>query len=138
MNKEKIIQLIVWFQVIEEIRITSYNVCYTKLLRVAKDMITIQCNDIEKAIDGIIAEATHNLWEAIAEWEFLLDQKSLFKRVQEQKRVRESNDIQIVNYTPEYQSAFKKLNEEWISNYFEIEDTDKLALDHPKEYILDT
>ena len=104
---------------------------------VAKDMITVQCNDIEKAIDGIIAEATHNLWEAIAEWEFLLDQKSLFKRVQEQKRVRESNDIQIVNYTPEYQSAFKKLNEEWISNYFEIEDTDKLALDHPKEYILD-
>lgn len=104
---------------------------------VAEEMIKGQCADIDVAIDGIMAEARHNLWEAIAEWEFLLDQKSMFKRVQDQKKLRESKDVQIVDYEPKYQSAFKSLNEEWISTYFEMEEADYKALDHPKEYILD-
>ncbi|MFP3597663.1 GNAT family N-acetyltransferase [Chryseobacterium sp. SIMBA_029] len=104
---------------------------------VAKEMIKGQCADIDVAIDGIMAEARHNLWEAIAEWEFLLDQRSMFKRVQDQKKLRESKDVQIVDYHPKYQSAFKSLNEEWISTYFEMEEADYKALDHPKEYILD-
>lgn len=103
---------------------------------VAKEMIKVQCTDIDAAIGGIIAEATHNLWEAIAEWEFLLEQKSIFKRVQEQKKLRESKDVQIVAYEPQYQSAFRSLNEEWISTHFEMEEADYKALDNPKEYIL--
>src|SRR5690606_2560216 len=64
------------------------------------------CADVDVAIDGIIAEATHNLWEALEEWEFLLEQKSIFKRVQEQKKLRESKDVQIVPYEPQYKNAF--------------------------------
>lgn len=103
----------------------------------ALQIIKVQGKDIEMAIDGIIAEASHNLWEALAEWEFLLEQKSLFKRVQEQKKLRESKRVQIVEYEPAYQSAFKSLNEEWISTYFEIEEADSKALDNPQGYILD-
>jgi GNAT superfamily N-acetyltransferase/DNA-binding MarR family transcriptional regulator len=99
--------------------------------------LKIQCADIDIAIEGIINEATHNLWEAIKEWEFLLDKKSLLTRVAEQKKIRESRDVQIVEYTPDYQVAFKSLNEEWISTYFEMEEADYKALDNPKEYILD-
>ena len=106
-----------------------------KGLALAKE-IKIQCSDIDTAIDGIISEATHNLWEAIAEWEFLLEQKSMFKRVQEQKKIRDSKDVQIVAYSPKYQTAFKSLNEEWISNYFEIEETDSKALENAETYIL--
>jgi DNA-binding MarR family transcriptional regulator/N-acetylglutamate synthase-like GNAT family acetyltransferase len=102
----------------------------------AEQIIKVQCADIDIAINGIIAEATHNLWEALAEWEFLLEQKSIYKRVQEQKKLRESKDVQIVEYKPQYKSAFKSLNEEWISTYFEIEETDSKALDNPEEYIL--
>lgn len=51
-------------------------------------------------------------------------QKSLFKQVQ------------IVAYQPQYQTAFKSLNEAWISTYFEMEETDYKALDNPDEYIL--
>lgn len=103
---------------------------------IAEKMMTVQCADIDTAIDGIIDEATYNLWEAIEEWEFLLEQKSLLKRVQEQKKFRESKDVQIVEYEAKYQSAFKSLNEEWISTYFEMEETDYKALDNPEEYIL--
>ncbi|WP_222167208.1 bifunctional helix-turn-helix transcriptional regulator/GNAT family N-acetyltransferase [Edaphocola aurantiacus] len=105
-------------------------------LKVAAKLIKIQCADIDAAMEGIITEARHNLWEAIAEWEFLLEQKSLFKRVLEQKKLREGKDVQIVAYKPEYQNAFRSLNEEWISNYFKMEAADYKALDHPEEYIL--
>ncbi|PWT78249.1 MAG: MarR family transcriptional regulator [Bacteroidetes bacterium] len=101
------------------------------------EKIKVQYADVDAAIESVISEATHNLWEAMAEWEFLLEQKSLLKRVQEQKKLRESKDVQIVPYERKYKSNFKSLNEEWISMYFEMEEADHKALDHPKEYILD-
>lgn len=101
------------------------------------EKIKIQCGDINLAVEDILNQATHNLWEAVAEWEFLLEQKSLLKRVQEQKKLRESKNVQIVDYEPKYQQAFKSLNEEWISNYFEMEEADYKALDNPQEYIID-
>lgn len=100
------------------------------------EKIRVQCADIDAAVAAIIEEATHNLWEAVAEWEFLLEQKSLLKRVQEQKKLRESKDVQIVEYEPQYQAVFRSLNEEWISAYFEMEEADYKALDKPEEYIL--
>jgi len=99
--------------------------------------IKLQCIDVEAAVESLISESNHNLWAALEEWEFLLEQKSLFKRVNEQKKNRESQDVQIVDYTPEYQEAFKALNVEWISTYFEMEEADYKALDNPQEYILD-
>lgn len=50
---------------------------------------------------------------------------------------QDSTDIQIVSYEPKYQSAFKNLNVEWISEFFEMEEPDYRALDHPQEFILD-
>lgn len=96
-----------------------------------------QCVDVDAAIESVISEARHNLWEALAEWEYLLDQKSLLKRVQEQCKLRESKNVRIVEYQDRYQEAFKVLNEQWISTYFEIEEADSKALDNPKSYILD-
>ncbi|MCD9575046.1 bifunctional helix-turn-helix transcriptional regulator/GNAT family N-acetyltransferase [Flavobacterium soyae] len=112
------------------------NVVLTeKGLLLAKN-IKQQLKDIDVAIDGLIAESKHNLWAALEEWEFLLEQKSMFKRVSDQKKIRESKDVKIVEYKPEYQEAFKALNVEWISTYFEMEEADYKALDNPEEYIL--
>lgn len=44
--------------------------------------------------------------------------------------------VKIIDYTPVYKTAFKALNEEWISAYFTMEETDYKVLDHPEEYIL--
>ncbi|HET7333108.1 GNAT family N-acetyltransferase [Dyella sp.] len=46
--------------------------------------------------------------------------------------------VQIVQYRPEHQSAFKGLNEEWITRWFTMEEADYRSLDYPQEYILDT
>jgi len=101
------------------------------------DKIKIQCQDVDMAVENLLNESTHDIWEAIKEWEFLLEQKSLFQRVKEQRKNRESKNVRIVEYEAKYQSFFKELNEQWISTYFEMEEADRKALDNPKEYILD-
>ncbi|OXE98941.1 MarR family transcriptional regulator with acetyltransferase activity [Flavobacterium araucananum] len=98
--------------------------------------LKLQLKDVEAAVDGLISQSTHNLWAALEEWEFLLEQKTLFKRVNEEKKKRESQDVQIVDFELQYLDAFKALNVEWISTYFEMEEADYKALDNPQEYIL--
>jgi len=95
-----------------------------------------QYTDVTNAVEELSAQATHNLWKAIEEWEFLLAQKSLLRRVKEKQKEREGSKVQILDYRPEYKTAFKGLNEEWISTYFKMEEADYKALDNPEEYIL--
>ncbi len=45
--------------------------------------------------------------------------------------------IEIISYQPEYANAFKELNEAWINEFFEMEESDRKMLDDPKGYILD-
>lgn len=45
--------------------------------------------------------------------------------------------IQIIDYLPQHQVAFKEMNKRWIDKYFEMEEIDYKSLDNPNEYILD-
>jgi DNA-binding MarR family transcriptional regulator len=96
-----------------------------------------QIEDVTAAIEKAMKETNHDLWKAMGEWEFLLEQKSLLQRVREEKKIRESREIAIVEFESRYQSAFRQLNEEWITRYFQMEESDHKALDHPAEYIID-
>jgi GNAT superfamily N-acetyltransferase/DNA-binding MarR family transcriptional regulator len=99
--------------------------------------IQVQYADVNAAVETALAEAQYNIWKAIEEWEFLLEQKSLLERVKIEKKLRESKTIEIVDYQPQYKAAFKQLNEEWITTWFKMEEADYRSLDHPQEYILD-
>jgi len=136
----KIIQEMIGAGLVEETAKTEdkrkNNVVLTEKGSLISKNIKQQLEDIDVAIDEIIAESKHNLWAALEEWEFLLEQKSLIKRVREQKKKRESKDVEIVEYKAEYQQAFRELNVEWISKYFEMEEADYKALDNPEDYIL--
>jgi DNA-binding MarR family transcriptional regulator len=96
-----------------------------------------QIDDVTSAIEKTMKETHHDLWKAIGEWELLLAQKSLLQRVREEKKVRESRRVAIVEFDSRHQSAFRQLNEEWITKYFRMEESDHKALDHPIEYIID-
>lgn len=102
-----------------------------------KEKIQDQYVDVEEAINTINMHAANDLWKAIEEWEFLLEQKTLLRRVLEQKKKRESSAVQIIDYLPEHASSFRQLNEQWISSYFKMEEADRFSLDNPQEYILD-
>ncbi len=45
--------------------------------------------------------------------------------------------IEILNYQPNHALAFKELNEAWITQYFTMEESDRLMLNDPQGYILD-
>lgn len=104
--------------------------------REVNDKIQAQYEDVNKVIEDIISQTRHDLWQAIEEWEYLLEQKSLLRRVQEKRKENESRKVKIVSYTSQYQQAFKELNEEWISTYFTMEEADHKALDDPQGYII--
>ncbi|WP_426584742.1 bifunctional helix-turn-helix transcriptional regulator/GNAT family N-acetyltransferase [Mucilaginibacter sp. R-33] len=95
-----------------------------------------QYADVTNAVEELLAQANHDLWKAIEEWEYLLEQKSLLRRVQAHQKIRESNKVHIVPYEPQYATAFKALNEEWISKYFVMEEADYKALDNADSYII--
>lgn len=100
------------------------------------EKIKDQYEDVQFAVEDIGRQATHDLWEAIGEWEYLLEQKSLLKRVADAKRMRESSSVAVIDFSPEHALDFKHLNEAWIRQYFRMEKADHDALDDPKGYIL--
>jgi len=99
--------------------------------------IQAQYTDVESAIEKAIAETQSDLWKAIEEWEFILNKKSLLKRVGDEMKLREGKHVTIVDYEPGYKQAFKELNEQWITRYFKMEASDYKYLDYPEENILD-
>lgn len=102
-----------------------------------REKMQAQLDDVTSAIEKAMTETHHDLWKAIAEWEFLLEQKNLLRRVEEEKKSRESAQVEIVDFVAAHQPAFRQLNEEWITLHFRMEKEDYKALDYPREYILD-
>lgn len=111
-------------------------VSLTKKGKEVNTKIQDQYTDVNNAIEEISGEATNDLWKAMEEWEFLLEQSPLLSRVKNQQKQREGQKVQIVDYEPKYKEAFKALNEEWISAYFKLEEADHRALDNPEGYII--
>ncbi len=99
--------------------------------------VTKQYQDVGSAVEKALAETSNNIWEAIGEWEYLLKEKSLLERVRHEKKLRESSEVLIVDYKPEYKTAFKDLNVQWIEQHFKMEPSDHKYLDHPQENIID-
>ncbi|MFD2935048.1 bifunctional helix-turn-helix transcriptional regulator/GNAT family N-acetyltransferase [Spirosoma flavum] len=95
-----------------------------------------QMADVGESVEAMLAQAQHNLWKALDELDYLLDQKSLFDRVNQKRKQRESQQVQIVPYAEQYHEAFRQLNIEWITTHFALEELDYQALDHPDEKII--
>lgn len=46
-------------------------------------------------------------------------------------------NVEIIDYLPEYQADFERLNKAWIEKYFVLEPHDKDVLEHPDRHIID-
>ncbi len=98
--------------------------------------LTVQCRDVEKAVEQLSKESDHDLWAAIADWERLLSVKSLFDRVRTIKEERERAQVKIVPFASEHRDAFRELNRQWIERYWQLEPHDKELLDDPEKHII--
>lgn len=92
--------------------------------------------DVTQAVENLLSETQYDLWKTIEAVEFLLNDKSFFDRVRAVRKGRESQHVEIIDYSPEFQDDFKRLNYEWIEKYFTLEEADRQSLNHPDQKIL--
>lgn len=95
------------------------------------------CGDVAAAVDNISRETRNDLWRAIAEWEELLDERSLLERVRDVRRAREAGEVSVVAYEERWKDVFRRLNEMWITEHWQLEPHDIECLEHPQETIID-
>lgn len=99
--------------------------------------LTEACEDVAVVVEEISNATRHDLWRAIGEWEKQLTQKSLMERVKEARKTREGREVQIIPYEPSHQPVFRSLNEQWITQHWQLEEHDIECIDHPQESIID-
>lgn len=93
--------------------------------------------DVNEAVEDIITQSDNDIWKALDELEYFLEEKSLYRRVMQKKKLRDSKKVKIIPYESKYKKDFKRLNEAWIDKYFALEEEDRKLLNNPKKNILD-
>lgn len=101
-----------------------------------RPQLTRVCSDVGRVVARIESNAANRLWEAMDYWENCLMEKSLLTRVADEKKQRESKAVEIVDYSPEYLMAFKRLNIMWINSHWSLEPHDLEVLSSPEDSIL--
>lgn len=104
----------------------------------AREQLAPLCADVTVAVDEVLAEAQHNLWTALGEFEDALDRRGLYARTLRQRRAREAEHLMVVPYADHHAAAFRALNIAWIERYFAVEPEDLRLLDDPRGTLLDT
>ena len=93
--------------------------------------------EVEKATRELVQSTGIEVLYAIDKMEKQLEQKSIYERVKEGLKSNLLSSVYIQSYQPRFKSDFKNLNEEWLTEYFEIEKEDAKVLNNPEKYILE-
>ncbi len=92
--------------------------------------------DVAQAVEQLQVEADVNLFRAVEQTEIQLESHSFYERVRTERKNRENENINIIQYSSEYRSNFASLNIEWIEQHWKMEEADFNALNDPEGYIL--
>ena len=112
------------------------RVTVISLTEKAKAMIPAmerQCEAVDAAMRRLAQESGIDLWQSVTTTHQHLQFRPISERVNEDVN---PSEIQIVDYAPIYQDAYKQLNVDWISQHWTLEAPDYEALDNPQTYIL--
>lgn len=101
------------------------------------DKVYQQSEDADEVVRELLQAAGVDLWTALQAVEDELERHSFFERMKLKRQQREQQSIRIVPFQAKYQQAFKQLNCEWIEQFFELEESDRIALDDPQSHIID-
>lgn len=93
---------------------------------------------IEKANKELIENAAPGFLDSILAFETELEKRSMYERVFISINGTLPAKIIIHEYSPKMKKYFKQLNYEWLEEYFEIEEKDKIVLANPKNIIINS
>lgn len=91
---------------------------------------------IEQCTAELIQESGQDILAGMAKMEKKLDQKNMYERVAAALNLGRADDVEIIDYQPQYREYFGAINREWLEAYFEVEDHAAAVLDDPKGTIL--
>jgi len=112
------------------------QVCITDTGRSLLPRFERQTGDMDAVVDELLGQCQHDIWEAISEVEYLLEEKNLFARVRSKFLDRDRENIELIEYRAEHAMSFRDLNYEWINKHFEVEESDSAMLEDPEKQIL--
>ncbi len=92
---------------------------------------------VEKSTHELIQSTGVDVLYAIDKMEKQLHERSMYERVKTGIKEEVIRKIKILPYQASFKNAFRKLNEEWLTEYFVIEKEDKKLLEDPEKYILE-
>lgn len=88
------------------------------------------------AVTELFDRAGVDMLDAIHRVEAKLDEEEMGSRIIRRIKEMQAAAVEIIDYAPQFRGAFRKLNEEWLKEYFEVEEADKKFLLHPEEEII--
>lgn len=92
---------------------------------------------VEKATSSLLRMHSPNLLSDIGKLEAGLRKSPIKEIILNQYDSEHTEELRILDYTPAFKNEFKKLNELWLEEYFEVEEADKNLLDNPEKAIID-
>lgn len=90
---------------------------------------------VNQAAKELSRELDNDLYQAIRKCEQALNRKSLIERTLDIYH-EQSGDLTFISFEPKYAEVFRSINEEWITNMFELEQSDKNVLTDPVKHII--
>ncbi|MGA0559553.1 bifunctional helix-turn-helix transcriptional regulator/GNAT family N-acetyltransferase [Larkinella sp. VNQ87] len=84
----------------------------------------------------LINNQRHNLIFGMEEMEETLAQEPYLSRFKTYFKQKQLDEVEIIDYDPQYRELFKTLNLAWIEKYFTVEEPDIKSLSNPEGYIL--
>ncbi len=93
-------------------------------------------NDFETATAEIFLGADIDMLDIVQKIEAKLDDEDIGSRIIKRIKERQYEEVEILDFAPEYKAHFKKLNFEWLEKHFKIEDYDQKVLLNPEEEII--
>lgn len=92
--------------------------------------------DIENAVKELLDSTGYDILFILSKLESELDSKDIYTRTMDKIKLRQINQVNIIEFKPEYKKQFRDLNYEWLSKYFTIEKKDKELLENPEKEII--
>lgn len=90
----------------------------------------------EEAVRELFTSTGYDVLSMIEKLESALEEKDMYERVTEKIKTKQSDGVEIIDYAPGYNNAFRDLNYEWLEKYFKIESEDRKLLEDPENEII--
>lgn len=91
---------------------------------------------IKKSMTQIILNSNSDVMKGIEKFETQLIKTPFHEEIIKRLDVSDTTEVEIVEYTNEFKTEFKRLNIEWLQKFFYVEEFDNEVLSNPEKYIL--